>query len=335
MKTIQKPIQVQDDAKEAITWLEKEYPKGVELIYVDYSDSYEDATKLQEVLKGDDDTVDWEWQTDSQHDSIGQILENYREEIKADDISDEVRDAMKDWLFEHDTSTPIKDLLKNTRDQLFFINTIDNANQFEGASYEKEYSKQLNKLQKKYARTEAQKKEIAYVLREQFYESPVSFYFYASPLDVFNAIHDNQDKYIVIKGAYFSTIDRGQGSNWLGNEGIFDIFLLKENFIENFFLDNAKGSGYGWGEIAGQSGYDEAGVYSENKKPKGIKQEIIEIETEVTEAQKREAALDKKWRETKICTFGDMNFKRHESAPYRNEYPCGNKCEKCGTFWID
>ena len=153
MKTIQKPIQVQDDAKEAISWLEKEYPKGVELIYVDYSDSYEDATKLQEVLKGDDDTVDWEWQTDSQHDSIGQILENYREEIKADDISDEVRDAMKDWLFEHDTSTPIKDLLKNTRDQLFFINTIDNANQFEGASYEKEYSKQFKKLQKKYTPT--------------------------------------------------------------------------------------------------------------------------------------------------------------------------------------
>ena len=33
--------------------------------------------------------------------------------------------------------------------------------------------------------------------------------------------------------------------------------------------------------------------------------------------------------------FGDMNISRHKETPYRNDYPCGSRCEDCGTFWID
>jgi hypothetical protein len=35
------------------------------------------------------------------------------------------------------------------------------------------------------------------------------------------------------------------------------------------------------------------------------------------------------------CTFGDMDIRRHRNVYYRNDFPCGNKCPHCGTFWID
>lgn len=35
------------------------------------------------------------------------------------------------------------------------------------------------------------------------------------------------------------------------------------------------------------------------------------------------------------CTHGDMDINRHRDVYYRNDFPCGNKCPNCGTFWID
>jgi hypothetical protein len=35
------------------------------------------------------------------------------------------------------------------------------------------------------------------------------------------------------------------------------------------------------------------------------------------------------------CSPGDMDIRRHRHAIYVNEYPCGNRCTDCGTFWID
>jgi hypothetical protein len=35
------------------------------------------------------------------------------------------------------------------------------------------------------------------------------------------------------------------------------------------------------------------------------------------------------------CTSGDMDITRHRDVYYRNDFPCGNKCPHCGTFWID
>jgi hypothetical protein len=42
----------------------------------------------------------------------------------------------------------------------------------------------------------------------------------------------------------------------------------------------------------------------------------------------------KRFKEGK-CSAGDMNITRHRDVFYRNDFPCGNKCPHCGTFWID
>ena len=327
MKTIikQQEVKQQNSTQEAIAWLEAEYPKGINLIYIDYRERYEEMSSLQKLLKDCDNDDDFNWKADAQYETIACIYREYTEQNEIDELTEEVEDAMREWLYDHDTSNPTRDLLKNTHDQLFYINTID---------YSEEDKSNHKELLKKYGKTEDRKKEINYVINNQFYGAPVSFYFYASPLDVYNAIYDNDNKYIVIKRAYFSTIDRIQGSNWLGEKACFNLILPKDNFIENFFLDSAKSTGYGWGSIAGQCNYDEAEVYSSKTQENGC----LKIETEVSEAQKREARLQKDWDDSKHkkCTGGDMNWSRHVGPQeYSNNFPCGTTCKSCGTFWID
>ena len=324
-KTITITKTVYDDSDAAIAWLKAEYPNGVELVYVDYNDSYDkNLDELQKILKGDSDDFDESWIFDSQANSITEITENYKKENGQDELSDEMTQDIADWLYENDTSEIRKQLLRNTSTKLCFLETEDYAN--EGND-----PKEVAEMIKKYAKTPEQKKEIETAFREQFYGAPVSFYFHADPSDIFDAIN-SPAKYILVSGAYFSNIDRVQGSNWLGEKAVFDLVIPREDFIKNFRLDEARGAGYSWQEIAGGCGYDEAGVSGIDKPTKNA----VLLTPETSEEVLREEKLQKHWDETKTCTFGDMNQDRHSGKlEYKNEYPCGTRCSKCGTFWID
>lgn len=339
MKTITKETKVlQPTPDEAIKWLQDNHANP-QLVYIDYRDEL-DAQQLQEVLKYGY-LNDENWIYESQDESIDYIMREYIKEIESsgDDIeevelTDDTRDAMRQWLQDNDTSDIYKQLLRNTGDKLFFISTTTELYPA-GELNEQEREAQFKMLYKKYGNTEEQKKEIRNAINNQFYQEMLSFYFYVSPQDIYKIIHgENSDKYITIKGAYFSTIDRSQGSNWLGDEAIFDITLTREAFIDNLYLDRAKGNGYSWYEIAGQSDYDEASISTSATKKHGY----TLIEAETGEAQKREQRLQAQWDKIRTCKAGDYdkNWNRHKGdRPYRNEYPCGNKCETCGTFWID
>ena len=58
------------------------------------------------------------------------------------------------------------------------------------------------------------------------------------------------------------------------------------------------------------------------------------LTSKMAEHQLQEAEYEKTFRAGK-CTFGDMNYTRHRNTLYINEFPCGNKCPHCGTFWVD
>lgn len=70
--------------------------------------------------------------------------------------------------------------------------------------------------------------------------------------------------------------------------------------------------------------------------------EFIDKKTKILPTEKskikiiaeRDAAYDKVFKSGK-CSFGDMDMNRHRNVTYINDYPCGNKCKDCGTFWID
>jgi len=125
-----------------------------------------------------------------------------------------------------------------------------------------------------------------------------------------------------------------RGSNYIGGKAIFTVAIPRAQFIGNFYADRSNCNGYSWDSIAGQSDYDECTVYSLNKLKAGTT--LLEVDT--SETQKREQKLQAQWDKTKTCKAGDydMNYTRHKGEkPYNNNFPCGNTCETCGTFWID
>ncbi len=318
---------IADDPQAAIEWLKTEYPNGTDLVYVDRGDSYdENLDRLQKILKGDWDDLDEDYngQVDAQHESVEQGIANFKKENEIEELSDEISQAISDWLYEHDTSNPTEDLLKNTSYQLCFLETEDYANEGNDPA-------EVAEMVKKYAKTPEQKKEIKTAFREQTYDAPISFYFYADPNDIFNAINSSA-KYILVSGAYFANIDRVQGTNWLGESAVFDLVIPREEFIKNFRLDEASGAGYSWQEIAGGYGYDEAAISGLDEP----KENAILMKPETSESVAREEKLQKHWNKTKKCTFGDLNQGRHSGKlEYSNGSPCGTHCSECGTFWID
>ena len=331
METIKKEIEIKqlNDPAAAIAYLAAEYPHGIDLVYIDYRDQFEDMTKLQAVLKDGGDDV-FEGNDDGSYESIMEVLKNYKESEGADEISDEVEDAMREWLYEHDTSDAVRQLLKNTGAKLCYIETPDYAEQNAAINTGCDPA-DARRIIRKYGKTAEQKKEVARVLGEQFYGAPVSFYFYADVEDLYNVLQREQSKYIEVIGAYIGTVDRVQGSNWLGDNALFTISVDRKRFMDSFYLDQADGNGYGWERICGGSSYEDCQVNGMDK----VRAGSIRIKAETSEAQKREQKLAAHWKKTGECTAGDMNTSRHASAPYRNDYPAGNKCEKCGTFWID
>lgn len=109
-----------------IEWLEKEYPRGAELVYIDYRDSIEDAKQREELLQNPNESYSIileDWYTDAQYERIDYILDEYKAQNDICELDEDMVEEMRDWLFENDTSTPIDDLLKNTGDEYLYYET--------------------------------------------------------------------------------------------------------------------------------------------------------------------------------------------------------------------
>lgn len=312
-------------------WLEKKYPHGVELTYIDYRDSIEDDRLREEVLQNYGNAYEIlkcdYWIPDNESESIDTILREYMEEIglasKGETLDEEEEEAMSNWLYSHDTSKPIEDLLKNTPSEYLYYDTgiyIQGGND----ETEKEAKMIAKKLKIDYDKN---KKVLNSLLAEAYYGGQLVILFEGKIRDF---IEDG--KYIRFKNNYeLCIMDRGQGS---GSSETIDEKLLFEFVRENIHTDEGD-NGYSFsGDVCGLiHGIMEDGEITNKKK---LNEKIIRVKTnEERKAQReKERQYEENWKKGK-CSFGDMNMKRHKNTPYRNEYPCGNKCEECGTFWID
>lgn len=317
---------IANDENHLKQWLESEYPRGIDLYYVDYSDSLDGNTQaiMEFVREGYSQTLD-ESIFDYDLSYVWEEIErNYLHSLggDVDELSDDLRDFIREWCYEHDNSNYAKDLLRNTDRQLLFIDTGIEA-------YEN--CENLAELKRRFGKTEAQKHAIEWITKEQMYHSTISFYFYVDIADVVEAVHLTDGEYITIDGAMIGNVTRGNGSNWLSDDDVFKLVIPKKAFIENVYADKEEGTGYGWHSICGDWNRDGAEVNSSKTKKHGY----LYIEGETSLAQLQEREYDKKWKETGTCTFGDMNINRHKDTPYENNVPCGNRCTACGTFWID
>lgn len=328
-QTITKTITIKT-IEEAKQKLETEYPNGIDLIYVDYRDSFDENLKpLQGAIQANDlylamgdDPIEW-----GEYEAIDYILKEHftEEELNYWRENDEIQE-LYDFLQENDTSNPAKDLLKNTGKQMFFydLNCYIEANDY--SETEKDAKRKIAKIAKKLKIDPLKyKEELTELVANAYYGGNLCILFYTDPAYFFT--DDGKENMLWLTDPHVCIMDRTGGSG-------HDVQLKTEIKLpfnrKNLFLDKAT-AGYSYA-------YDVCGLYCpayethfnlayepKTKKP--------QTNANLHADQDKYAGWDADLKKG-ICHFEDHRFKSHDTI-YINNFPCGNKCQKCGRFFID
>lgn len=301
--------------EDAIKRLDKEY----DLIYVHYDDRLQDKQLAEVVETGFCDSLDDNgWMGDQQYESVGQIFKENFDDVDISDIEDELRQE----IWDRDRSTPFEDLLRNTPEPVMYY---DLDIEIEG------YGEDIVKRAKQVAKA----LKLNYKNHEQKFKDLVGnasyggklVLMYRGDIDLFYG-EVNKPKYVVICNPEVCIMDRWNGSGH-SMDGFGD---FKVRFDRTRFKLDEEAPGYSFaGDVCGMT-VEETGL----RPAKGAKGVIgPKMERVLSAQEKQEIEDERRWNSKKECRAGDMNIARHAETPYRNEFPCGNKCAKCGTFWID
>lgn len=308
--------------EEAINMLAKEYPKGVDLCYVQYDDKLNEEQAAEVVRTGFCDSLfEGEWVSDMEYESIEQI----KKELFGDfDIEDDVDDVIREWCWDHNTSDVLGDLVKHTHSPLMYYDLgLEITSWAEGG----------DKVEKS-AKAIARKLKIDYVTHGQKLRDLVGNASYGGDLvllfkaDLSYFYKDIHEKYVTIEGPQVCIMHRGNGSGDFTDLGI----SFKVRADRTRFKIDEEAPGYSINDTFGGIILGESNMKPTNDRTGVIGPAIKRI---TPHKETREIEFERKWKEEGKCSFGDMHITRHKSTPYRNDYPCGNKCDECGTFWID
>lgn len=224
----------------------------------------------------------------------------------------------------------IKELLCITGKQIFFYDT---GVEFDGyPRTDKEHLQDIKKLKKTLSIKDTKYDDvISMMLHQASYGGQLVVYFRDNiynvheGLSMANTVMANT---ITFSDAHIAIIDTGGGSG-------DDCYIKGHSFSLPFSRDNLQHEK----SIHYNYTYDVCGMvpdwckstYVEFSKTKSKKKAAVSSLNAIQELDKQ---YDKTFKEGG-CTIGDMNITRHRDVIYINNYPCGNKCTKCGTFWID
>ena len=311
--------------------------KHYELIYVDYRDVlYDHLDRVQDAIQGNyeplDELIDdcyWD-DSDSLHyilkESLPQEIKRKYNELEDDEIEElieEYEDDLSEAIHERDESDPLKDLIRNTGEVVFFY---DIATETEWNDNIDENVKIIKKALKIKLKDETYDKVLRSLVINAYYGGRLVIYFNAKIskwMDI-----NNENFVIEFTNPVIALIDNENGS---GNHEEFDGLTVKFPFNkENLFIDKATHYSY----VYDVCGLDES--FCNSTKPKLYKSKNKnKIEkSSLHDHLEQEKKYDKIYNYGK-CSFGDMNSKRHRNTEYINNFPCGTKCKDCGTFWID
>jgi len=316
-------------------------PNSTSLIYVDYRDSLDEHPQLLQrcihegnrdaLYEGIDDywyqEAEWEGVKEYQKELIKDIQKKYEcSEEEAEDYVEQNEDDIIEEIYNRCDDDTVKDLLRNTRNPICHYDT--------GYSIDEEtwnwsnVKVRLERMKlKHFLKITSSKfdKEIDMMLM-QCNGGQLLIYFEA---EIDDFCRNEVIKSISFTDAYIGVVDHYQGGGDVMDGCLKGITITLPFNKENIFLE--KSIDYNWT-------YSIAGMCSdwceETKYSFGF-EDVGEVETSKTNNfLQREAKLDAKFKNGD-CTAGDMKYDRHRNIEYINNYPCGNKCTKCGTFWID
>jgi len=313
--------------------LDKEY----HLVYIDYRDSLDHSLdKIQTCIhKGDWEALDMgveHWLFDAQQYGLDYALDELKKEIQnkldieeedAEEIMEEYEDEIRDTIYDRDCSTPIADLLRNTSDQAMFYDTGIEINDY---SYDfDERLKEVKRALKIPIRNTEYDSDLGLMIDQASYGGKLVIYFYDSPGDWIDI--DEKKNTIEFENYHVAIIDNSNGSGdntEINHKTSFafnreNIFICRE--VSYSYTHEVCGMVNDWCEGTSVS------LHNRNRRGNTPKSKLnAHIE--------REAELDAVYK-AGGCTIGDMKYGRHRNTTYINDFPCGNKCLDCGTFWID
>lgn len=308
--------------------------KSYSLYYVDYRDDLSERLEdVQEAIHGDYSKLDeifMDWDT---WESIKEIRKQIRialcneydlEKDEAKDIMDEFEDEIRDEIENRDDSTPLKDLLRNTGDQVLYFDT---GLYIEEGCTRSDFLAQIRQIKRKLKIIGKDYDKILYKLCTNAFYGGRLVIFFTDDLEEWINLDEKINQITFDKGVNIALIHNGNGSGY--NVEIGHSFTLPFN-RENIFIDKVVKYSYTYDVCGMSSDWCSSTGVSLSVKAKYAKAKSSTINSYMDKEKKLNAVY-----KSGKCTMGDMNYSRHRNTTYINNYPCGNKCMDCGTFWID
>ncbi len=310
------------------------------LFYADYRDSFNEnkhSEFLQNLIHSNEPEADFwnesgemnlmEVEMDAVDYYIGEIKEKLGREL-----TDDEREETQNEIMARDDSykTYFAQLLKNTGRRYFYYDLDFHAELSDSKSYARETKKICRKLKIDYAKNE---EKLIDMLRNSFDGGQLVVLFVSELADILN-IKGKKENFIRFLNNYEILImDRGQGGGTCGDGFVPAEKAIALPFNRQNLNDDEADSGYSYsGDVCGMTmTKGNNAEFTIGYKPKARK---AKENAGVKMFREREAKFEAVYKTGK-CSFGDMKYNRHRNTFYRNDYPCGNKCSDCGTFWID
>lgn len=321
-------------------------PDYIELYYVNHNDDLDNRYDwLQQCVAEnslyslDEKVLDlWDYPE-------GDYLDEIEKKMDADGLHDEFvahEDEIKDWIWEHDKSTPVEDLLSHTTDPTFFYSLgieLDHGwhsdfmvQPWRNQSCAQSAYRIRQLLGIKKGTPEADK--ILELCEESTYGGELRIYFEEDVREVisgepyFLASSKSDWEAIRFKGVFKVAVwDNTNGAGYYVDLPLDKEFpFIRKNLqisekAEKWDIESACGLCGDW--LRGNDVPD----FSFEKPKKNSK---VKISKAVAQEQK----FQKLFAEGK-CSPLDNNIERHRDVYYRNDVPCGMYCPHCGKVWYD
>lgn len=285
----------------------------------------------------------WDWNHDASYELELQCLEEtlieFKDELTAElgwnqnedeDEAPEWEEEYKDYLRDYiSVDMNIRGLIDNTRDSVFFYDTCE---EFGGQCFNSpmERYNDIRRIKKTLGiKTKAFDRDVKELLDNASYGGQLVVYFQAGVGNLRERMNKATEKSIItFKGCVSIAItNTGNGSGHsVEIKHEFELPFAPENL---FFEDIIKYN-YSWA-VCGMC-HDWCSGTDWGFKEKTRKQRVAKSSLNASIDKDREY---KRIYQAGGCTFGDMDIRRHRNTPYSNDYPCGNRCTECGTFWVD
>lgn len=316
-------------------------PPSVSLYYVDYRDDLDKHEDLQQKCLQDNNLIplyektdDWYWEQEAQN--CNEELNNIRNKMAMDGREKEFHeheDEIRDLLYERNDTDPVTNLIENTRTTNMFYSLgveIDGYHNDWCGSYRGESEAMAcYKIRRALKLRKGQFDDrISKLVENASYGGELRIYFNAMFNELINSEEENDFKTIRFHGdVVVAVADSRNGSG-------FDITLPLDITLpfnrDNLFVDSQVHYSYA-SEVCGMChDWCDSTHWELGLKPikKSIKQSKMAVH--IKQEAKYAATFN-----AGGCTAGDMNMSRHRDVYYDNNFPCGNHCPHCRTFWVD